>query len=540
MGRVRIGSWNVQGLGDSDGTQKGRRLKSWIFEQSVDIMLIQETKLSERKLGQLGDWWQGPLLWSPAQGSRGGVAILIHNRVEARVIECDNDLWGRWSWVKLSIGKEDWVLASVYAPNDPLARIEFIELLPYKLPRSEHIIVGGDWNMVRCPGLDSEKPEGMKRDRRTLLLWMEKWGLRDVFREMHPVDPGYTWFGTAPQTAHVRRRLDFFLVSGAVADNVQTVGEQSASMSDHKPIRLEIQSGEVSSRGPGCFRLNTQLLEDQGIKSWVQSFWSDWEDAKGEFESMAKWVDAGLRIISSKMQSFSMIAAYLRNKEEADCRKALEEVEARSASHPISEIAWAEERAECKRRWEELQVRKYNRWDQILKEKKIVTGDRVTKETFQRSLSRRRAVPMKGLCHPHLNGLPLATDNQEMCVYAAAYFKDIMTSRSCHVDPDSDLSAHSKLWNSLGIALSEQAKEELDKPITAEELTMTLKTVAVGKAPGDDGLPMEFYRACWEVLVGNLVVMFNEVLQGGRLGESMTRGIITLLYKKGDRCEIRN
>ncbi|GBG71692.1 hypothetical protein CBR_g9105 [Chara braunii] len=51
---------------------------------------------------------------------------------------------------------------------------------------------------------------------------------------------------------------------------------------------------------------------------------------------------------------------------------------------------------------------------------------------------------------------------------------------------------------------------------------------------------MEFYKAVWEVLVEELVALYNEVLEGERLGPTMMRGIITLLYKKGDRSEIRN
>ncbi|GBG73005.1 hypothetical protein CBR_g12724 [Chara braunii] len=64
--------------------------------------------------------------------------------------------------------------------------------------------------------------------------------------------------------------------------------------------------------------------------------------------------------------------------------------------------------------------------------------------------------------------------------------------------------------------------------------------MAKGKAPGEDGLPLEFYKACWSTLAEDLVAVYNETREGGLLGKSIAKGIITLMYKKGDRSEIRN
>ncbi|GBG67841.1 hypothetical protein CBR_g962 [Chara braunii] len=344
-------------------------------------------------------------------------------------------------------------------------------------------------------------------------MWAERWGLHDVFREMNPQEAGFTWFGTAPQTAHVKRRLDFFLVSESLVGNVLSVGTKAAFTSDHKPVLMTVHSGEFNERGPGYFRLNTMLLEDKGICDWVQAFWTEWEEAKDSFDSRADWLDAGLRVISSKLAVFSGIAAYLRNKEEEICRRRVEEAEERMAEHPISEAVWAEERIQRQHDWETIQVEKQRRWQQVLSEKKIIAGDRITKDTFQRLLPKRKSVQMKELMHPHLIGLPPATENASMCTYAAAYFKDILTSRSQYEDPNTDLSNHSTLWDALEVALPDLAKEELDRVVSVEELAATLGTVAKGKAPGDDGLPMEFYKL--EVLLHD--IRNHPLLEGLRL-----------------------
>lgn len=55
-----------------------------------------------------------------------------------------------------------------------------------------------------------------------------------------------------------------------------------------------------------------------------------------------------------------------------------------------------------------------------------------------------------------------------------------------------------------------------------------LSGMARGKAPGFDGLPMEFYLRFWDVLGRGSCYQFVV------LGKSQRRGLITLTFKKGD------
>ena len=60
------------------------------------------------------------------------------------------------------------------------------------------------------------------------------------------------------------------------------------------------------------------------------------------------------------------------------------------------------------------------------------------------------------------------------------------------------------------------------------------------KAPGLDGLPVEFYVKFWDVLGPDLVSVLNSCLDSGSLALSQRRGIISLSFKKGDRLDPRN
>ena len=63
--------------------------------------------------------------------------------------------------------------------------------------------------------------------------------------------------------------------------------------------------------------------------------------------------------------------------------------------------------------------------------------------------------------------------------------------------------------------------------------------MAHGKAPGCDGLPMEFYVKFWPVLGVDLVRVLNSSYSSGLLS-SKRRGVISLSYKTGDRLDPRN
>jgi len=88
--------------------------------------------------------------------------------------------------------------------------------------------------------------------------------------------------------------------------------------------------------------------------------------------------------------------------------------------------------------------------------------------------------------------------------------------------------------------LPEEISDQLERPISAEELLTALKSMANSKTPGSDGLPKEFYLQFWDLLGPDMLEVFKEGLQDGLLAPSQRQGIITLLEKKGDQLNPAN
>uniref|UniRef100_A0A8C5E548 Reverse transcriptase domain-containing protein n=1 Tax=Gouania willdenowi TaxID=441366 RepID=A0A8C5E548_GOUWI len=61
-----------------------------------------------------------------------------------------------------------------------------------------------------------------------------------------------------------------------------------------------------------------------------------------------------------------------------------------------------------------------------------------------------------------------------------------------------------------------------------------------GKAPGIDGLPVDFYKAFWPEMGRDLLRVLRDSLRTGRLALSCRRAVLTLLPKKGDLQDIKN
>ncbi|GBG78145.1 hypothetical protein CBR_g26181 [Chara braunii] len=253
-----------------------------------------------------------------------------------------------------------------------------------------------------------------------------------------------------------------------------------------------------------------------------------------------EWMDGGLAITTGLLDVMSRILARERNKKDADCRRRVEEAENRMEGHPISAMVWAAERERRIAEWDSLQEEKQKRWTEILKEKGIETNDKMTRESFQKLQPSYTHHQMIELRHPFDLSASHAHSASGMLHYARLYYEDILTTRRPQDSVNTYLSTISDMWTDTSVKLKSTARLDLDQPITVEETKQTLQSMARGKSPGVDGLTFEIYVKNWGVLAPPSVEVYNEILTGGRLGKGMTHGVISVLFKKGDKAEGRS
>ena len=89
--------------------------------------------------------------------------------------------------------------------------------------------------------------------------------------------------------------------------------------------------------------------------------------------------------------------------------------------------------------------------------------------------------------------------------------------------------------------LPEVISQQIDNPIELNEISLAAFELANNKAPGSDGIPIDFYKIFWNKIKEFLLHVFEEIVQDQKMHLSARRGIISLFEKPGrDRLFLKN
>ena len=88
--------------------------------------------------------------------------------------------------------------------------------------------------------------------------------------------------------------------------------------------------------------------------------------------------------------------------------------------------------------------------------------------------------------------------------------------------------------------LSPAERDLSEGALTLAECKAALDSMPHGKTPGLDGLPAEFYQRFWPLMGQDYVDTMTYCYTSGCLSASQRSGLITLLFKRGDRLEMKN
>jgi len=83
---------------------------------------------------------------------------------------------------------------------------------------------------------------------------------------------------------------------------------------------------------------------------------------------------------------------------------------------------------------------------------------------------------------------------------------------------------------------SEEEKEEIMK----KELVKQLRKLKKGKAPGENGIENEAWRLMPGIIGEVFLKMINKIWKEGGVPEEWNSGLISPIYKKGEKCEVKN
>ena len=81
------------------------------------------------------------------------------------------------------------------------------------------------------------------------------------------------------------------------------------------------------------------------------------------------------------------------------------------------------------------------------------------------------------------------------------------------------------------LKLNQEEIDQLNRPITRNEIEYIIKTLLTNKSPGPDGFTGKFYEAHIEELVSILLKLFQKIGEEGTLPKTFYDATITLIPK---------
>lgn len=544
---LRYGSHNPNGL--TTIAVVGQAAAAW-QQAGFDIVFLQEHHLTfatrtriQRCLLRHG--WRAFLALSPTGASgrgRAGTAILIRrellDRQELTVVGGDAAVQlgpeGRYTALPVRWCGHHLHLCSIYLPSgDPAAQRDYITshlspLAAAAQAAGRHLVWGGDFNFVPDPLRDrlmlDPAAAAAHPDVGTQRRWAECLPvLADAWRQRHPSRRGFTYVsGTAAS------RLDRFYVSSVLLPRVAVCSISSRTVGDHRPVSLSLVGLQPSALGPPRARvrvdfassppllqafkdwLDEQLAlapaDDLGLLVWWPLFKRDCADKCAALQRARRLEAQGARVEGEEL------AAVLAQLDAGDS-SALPAVLAARQRFAEAMAAEEAEQALCRRQ----------AW--------VHAGERPGL-----ALSRRFRPRVQDSQVPALRDAGGRVVHQgTACAQLAA-----RTYARVSAQPVVDVAARQEVLQALagGRHFSAgQAAALGAAAVSPDEVGRALRTAPPGRSPGLDGIPVELYRRFKDSFLPILARLFTAVGTLGQLPAGFTEGLITILFKSGDRAD---
>ncbi|KAM7286924.1 hypothetical protein ISCGN_030625 [Ixodes scapularis] len=484
----------------------------------VDVLLLQETHLTcTREVRDFEGKVPVTGFYSFGERSARGVATLVSPTFRGSVGKYRHDDEGRLLTVDVVHKGKVLRIANVYAPVDCRERNLFFRNLDFYLQGRRELVLAGDFNCVLDQAKDSlggtQKHQPWKA--KGLRQLVTSCSLVDAWTHLHGNVPGYTFSAQGRSV-----RLDRFYVTGALVGALQDcevmpVGSAAAYVTDHQAVVLEMELAPGVGRQATLWRLNTRLLQDEEVVKHVRTFIKKTLETK---QLDLCWWDEFTTEITEVFKAWGRRRAAERRQEVAVLQWGMRNLRRLGLDTPAKIEAYTELQTE----FQQLLM------SRVSEQGPISSCRSSCRPPPRVSLAAKLKSEPQAITE--LNGASgtLLTSQQEVEEECRRYYKCLYTERPV------DETLWKKLCDPLPRLTNRQA-EGLDVAVTRKECWEALSSLAKGKAPGPDGLPVEFYLKFWDLLADPLVKIYQMSIEEGCLPQSMRQGVLKLLCKDNTR-----
>lgn len=518
---IKIVSWNVNGI-----SNKVKRYKIITHLKSLccDIAMLQETHLNETESLKLKQKWVGQVFFAPGNGASKGTSILISKKLKFNVSDMTADKDGRYVIISGLLEHQKVTLVSIYAPNR--GQVKFIANLAVILAqyKDSPILMGGDFNLVHDAMLDRSKcPLPADRVLSASFTELQKTlGVSDVWRCVNPLSREYTFYSKVHNSYS---RIDYLLISNSIIQNTINSEIHSLLISDHAPTSITI-SLDLHLNKTKQWKFDNMYLRDDKFVSMLR-------------DKIALFFETNINSVSSIQTVWEAFKATCRGwcisygaakfKEKAQKKKNLElelkrlEMQHMSSPNNITlKNAVLYARAELQSIiHEETSFALYK-----LKKKYFESGDKAGKMLAFKLKQTENNSSIPTILGP--DGI-IISDTKQINSAFQAFYSDLYKSECPY-----NLQVMNDFFKNVPLPqINEQQKNVLDAELQECEVQTAIKALAIGRAPGQDGYTIEFYRTFVDVLSPILTKLYKDIIETQTMPATMNNAVISVVLKQG-------
>ena len=347
---------------------------------------------------------------------------------------------------------------------------------------------------------------------------MSTFELCDAWRACHPGVKEFAWRRTNGSQGS---RIDMIWLPERYLGLVRKIEIPPFLRSDHQCVYLEITFAWGVERGPGRWKFNVSLLQNEAFCTGVHDFWCNWRLERRRFFLLSNWYEAGKVHLRRFIIDFSRNLACENKSKFTELNSRLAALERRV--HRGEKEARAELDEYLSKQAQGAMLRAQVR--------EAAEGERSTAYCLRQERVRGQQKLINAIRRS--DGTVVSRTNDVLEVWCDFYFRLFSSKELSEVDQQPFL-------DSIERRLTSNESKLCEGDLTIKECSKALSNMPSAKSPGVDGLPAEFYRRFWTLLGPDLVEVYNFCYRHGRLCKSQRQGAITLLYKKGDCLDPAN
>lgn len=527
MNSLKIGSLNVNGV---RGLNKREAVFKFIEQKKLTVSFLQEMHSDISNEIEWRKEWKGEICFSHGSNLSAGVAILFSEFFKPDYFKVIDVFRGRILMVEANFKNNSFIFINIYAPNNAQDRSDMFTVLDKMLAgcgAQEIVIIGGDWNCTVDYKVDRNNLEPSPQSAKQLLHIIESYNLVDVWRNANSTARQYTWLKPGPNLISMAR-LDRFYTSRHHLNLIKGCFISPSGLSDHCLITLSLFLPSVKMHS-AYWHFNNRLLQDGYFKDCFKYFWTEWKKRKSCFKSLRQWWDIGKIQIKIFCQQYTENATGSLNdsmeKLEVEILGLYKDLESQPNSRLLEDLKYK------KQSLVDLLDMKVQGALVRARFQGLTEVDKPTKFFF--GLEKKAAKSRVIHCLKTPAG-QVVEDPVEICRFATVFYKNLFAAEAERNAQEIKLFLHDLPQ------IPQEEAADLEPLLTFNELTDAMQQIKNARAPGLDGITVEFYKEFWSLLGWELYMVLLESIKEGLLPLSCRRAVITLLPKKGDLSYLKN